>query len=172
MLSQVLGGAHSATISVTPAATASALAIDRSNGVSARFAPTVRPPRQMLTAHAAAASSASAPRLPRPSARAEDRNSVPATMTAADATRPSRNARRTRLLAEPEHEERVTAGHRDVLLVADRERHRARADRTAGLELPQRLAALRIEREEVPFVRPAEDEPAGGRHHAGPRRRR
>src|SRR4051794_10748678 len=66
----------------------------------------------------------------------------------------------------------MAAGNRDVLLATGEERHRPRSNRATGLELPQRFAGLRIEREEVSFVRSAEDETAGRGHHAGPCRRR
>ena len=41
-----------------------------------------------------------------------------------------------------------------MLLVPDEKRHRTGSDRAAGLELPQRFAGLRVEREEVAFVSP------------------
>ena len=48
----------------------------------------------------------------------------------------------------------------------------ARTDRAASLELPQRLAGPRVEREEIALRRSAEHETARCRHHARPGRRR
>src|SRR5579864_7783399 len=63
----------------------------------------------------------------------------------------------------------MPASDGDVLLALGRERHRSRSDRAAGLELPKRLAALRVQRVEVALVGPAEDQPACRREHASPR---
>src|SRR6266542_3289212 len=65
----------------------------------------------------------------------------------------------------------MTSGDRYVLLAVREIRHRTGSDRAAGLELPQRFARARVEREEVAFLRSAEYETTGGRHHARPWRR-
>src|SRR5262245_1301077 len=76
------------------------------------------------------------------------------------------------LSLEPECEDRVATRDDDPLFPPGEERHRGTADRGARLKLPERFASLRVYRVEVPFVRSTEHETAGGRHHAGPRRRR
>src|SRR6185436_11769876 len=56
--------------------------------------------------------------------------------------------------------------YRDILLAVDTKRDRVGVDRTAELHVPERLAVFRIEREEIAFFRPAEDETARRRQHA------
>jgi hypothetical protein len=52
-------------------------------------------------------------------------------------------------LSEREDEQRVAAGDGDVLHGVGEKRHRARSDRPARLELPERFSGARIERVEV-----------------------
>ena len=74
--------------------------------------------------------------------------------SAASAARSAAASPASSTTLEREHEQRVTAGDGDVLLAVRRgTTSGSRSDRAAGLELPQRLAGLRVEREEVAFVR-------------------
>ena len=50
----------------------------------------------------------------------------------------------------------------DMLPSVDCERNGIRSNRPTSLEIPQRLAGLRIQSEEITFVRPAEHQSARG----------
>src|SRR6266853_2190104 len=59
-----------------------------------------------------------------------------------------------------------------ALFAIDRECHRRSVYLSAHLEVPQRLARLSVERDEVPFRVAREYYPAGGGERSGPRWRR
>src|SRR4051794_8584023 len=60
------------------------------------------------------------------------------------------------------------ARHRDVLLAVALPGHRLADDAGRRLELPQHLAAVGVDREELAGQRPGEDEAAGGGERAVP----
>src|SRR4029434_1209678 len=66
------------------------------------------------------------------------------------------------LLVEPEHEQRESGHHRNVLLAADTETNRAAVDRSAQIRPPQQRARPRIEGLEVAFP-PAREQQVGSR---------
>src|SRR5688572_26452331 len=72
---------------------------------------------------------------------------------------------------ESKNEQRVSAGNRDALLSVEQKRNRIRPDRAPGLKFPQELATTVVEREEIAFVAPAENDPSGRRPRPRPRRR-
>ena len=80
--------------------------------------------------------------------------------------KPERSELFTRV--EREHEKTTARGNGNVLPAVDEERHRSGSNRAAGLKLPERLAVRRIQREHVPFIGTAEDEPARGGQYSQP----
>src|SRR5579871_4912950 len=70
----------------------------------------------------------------------------------------------------PENIEHGAGSHGDALAPVDAERNGIGGDAPAGLKVPERLAGLSIEREEVAFVRTGKDQAAASREHARPRR--
>src|SRR5439155_21502811 len=69
---------------------------------------------------------------------------------------------------ESEDEHDMAARNGNVLLAVGEERDRSGSNRPTRLKLPERLAGRGIERKEIAFIRSAEDEVTGSRHHAGP----
>src|ERR1700722_2851332 len=73
-------------------------------------------------------------------------------------------------LIETEHEQGMAGRDGDTLFSVYFEGHDVRIHFGAGLEIPQRLSGFSIERVEISFERPTENQTSGGRQHAGPRR--
>src|SRR4029450_3037954 len=69
-------------------------------------------------------------------------------------------------IRQREHEHRPLPGADDVLLAVHRVADGPARVRTAEIDVPQQLAGLRVERDEVAFHAAAEDEITGGREHA------
>src|SRR5262245_19384532 len=68
-------------------------------------------------------------------------------------------------------EQRLPCGDGYVLFAVNQKADRIGRHGTAGLKIPERLPRQGVEREEIAFVRPAENYAARGGQHAGPRRR-
>src|SRR6516162_6956028 len=77
---------------------------------------------------------------------------------------------RSKCGSQPKNENGVARRDRDPLRPVKRKRDRIRVDRATCLKPPAGFSSCRVEREHLPFIRPAKHQAAGSREHTRPGR--